>query len=345
MESAHAVVVAMSGSLRCCILAVLLFAALATVQAQAQSRPDPKALAAAEMTASEKAAAAHDHRAAFEHALGAWQLDESNPAYLWAAATQALLAGLEDKAEPLFKQWQSLLSRDTGLDLKAREHLADIVKRRAGAKAAQAEAASRAGDHGAARRLFLEAAALDPGEPEHLYGAGLEAMAMRDEVAATRLLTDYLNVAAPDAANRAKATKQLAELGAGPPAPRESTAAPDDPWTRQQLWGAGVAGAGLVLTAAGVWALVQSAQAADDLVAFQTAPVTAGAEKSLAQQREIESRQQNYTVGGWTAGGIGVAALAAGAWLYWTGDAPKVAMAVLPLGIPGDSGVMVSLVW
>lgn len=326
------------------LLCVLALALLIATSASAQSRPDAKKLAADELAASEQAAAAHDHRAAFEHALGAWQLDESNPGYLWAAAVQAALAGMDDKAESLFKQWQALPGRDKAQDLTAREQLADIVKRRAAAKAAQAEAASRAGDHGVARRLFLEAAALDPGDAEHLYGAAQEALAVRDEVGASRLLADYLKAAPGDAPNRPKASRQLGTFGHPAATATESAPAPrGNGWTTKQKWGVGLVGGGLALALTGGGLLWAWSEAGEELTRFQTSTVQAGQEKTLAKQLEIEDRQRNYLVSGSSAGGLGVAALAAGAWLLLNRDEATGPITVVPTSSEGRLGLLVAV--
>lgn len=307
------------------ILAVALLCVCVTTASWAEPRPDPKALAAAEMTASEKAAAAHDHRAAFEHALGAWQLDESNPAYLWAAATQALLAGFDDKAEPLFKQWQALPARDTGMDLKAREHLADIVKRRAGAKAAQAEAASRAGDHGAARRLFLEAAALDPGEPEHLYGAGVEAMAVKDEVAGARLLEDYLRCDPANVGHRAHAERLLGQRGV--PATSEKSAAESPAPGRRQLGMGLVAGGGAVLLT-GVGFLVAWRSAEDDYAA------AVAANKDGVVSDPLRASADSRFAWGMGLAGLGLAVGGLGGWLWAASpEQTSIGFSVTPGGV------------
>lgn len=302
-----------------CLLAVAL---LIATSASAQSRPDAKKLAADELAASEQAAAAHDHRAAFEHALGAWQLDESNPAYLWAAAVQASLAGMDDKAEPLFKQWQALPARDKSLDLKAREQLADIVKRRAAAKAAQAEAASRAGDHGVARRLFLEAAALDPGDAEHLYGAGVEAMAVKDEVAGVRLLEDYLRRKPGNLGHRAHAERVVGKRGAAEVAVAEGNQH-RQPGHRNLGIGL-VAGGGAVLLT-GLAFLVAWRSAEGDYAAAVSANRDGAVSDPL--RASADSRF------GWGMGlaGFGLAVGGAGAWLWATSpDQASIGFSVTP---------------
>lgn len=288
------------------LLCVLALALLIATSASAQSRPDAKKLAADELAASEQAAAAHDHRAAFEHALGAWQLDESNPAYLWAAAVQAALAGMDDKAESLFKQWQALPARDKSLDLKAREQLADIVKRRAAAKAAQAEAASRAGDHGVARRLFLEAAALDPGDAEHLYGAGVEAMAVKDEVAGVRLLEDYLKRNPGNLGHRAHAERVVADSG---PAKGNRSAPDNTAAERGVRRGTWWMVAGGVLAAGGIGFAVSA------LVASSTAQDLKGnSTANLADWQPYDDRASRH---GWTGGLLGAAGIGLGGYGVW----------------------------
>lgn len=307
------------------LFAVVAFAATDVLAAPANaSSPDTKRLAAAEMSASEKAAAAHDHRSAFDHALGAWQLDQANSGYLWQAATQAVLAGLDDQAEPLFKQWLTLANREQGQDLLARRQLADIVHRRAKAKADQAAAASKAGDHGAARRLFLEAAALEPGEPEHLFGAAQEAMAAQDKVAAGRLLADYLKVAGPEAVNRPQAARQLAELG-GPdaePAKKgrdpDGKAAPDD--DRHGFW---LMVAGGALTVAAVGLLVGSLQASKSAADFH-----ANIKASSADWGPAESQASTFAIAAAATGAVGLGVGGFGAWQYFAapaGGAPATA--------------------
>lgn len=279
----------------------------------AEAKADARKLAADEMAASSAMAAAHDHRGAYDHALGAWQLDNGDPQYLLAAAHEAVLAGLDDKAEPLFKQWLTLPNRDVGQDLQVRWQLSDIVKRRAKGKADQGAAASKAGDHQAARRWFLEAAALDPGEPEHLFGAAQEALAVQDKVAAARLLADYLKVAAPDAVNRPMAMRQVAELG-GPATEgakratdRESKPAPDD--DRRGFW-LMVAGGALAVTAAGL--LVGSLQASKSAADFH-----ADIKASAADWGPAEDRAATLGIAAAVTGGVGLGVGGFGAWQYF----------------------------
>lgn len=299
-------------------MACLLTAALGAVALPAalalDARKDAQKIAAEEMAASEQAAGAHDHRKAYEHALQASQLDDS-AAYLWAAANQATLAGLDDAAEPLFKQWLGRTGRDIALDLPTRKLLADIVHRQAAAKAAQAAVASKSGDHGAARRLYLEAAALDRDDAEHLYGAGLEALAARDDVAGTRLLADYVKLAPAHAASRPHAAKLLADRGimvasvtADGFAPAAS--APLPPRRQAALW---TAGGAAVLALVGGGYFLSSASAAADLQAARDR----GAPGS--EQQPLTARHDAHFAAGIGLEFAAVAAAGVGAWLWWGG--------------------------
>ena len=297
------------------VTSVVLLGCLCAAPAAAHAA-DSKKMAATEFEAAEVAAKAGDHAKAFDHALQAWQLDEANAGYLWTAARQAHLGGALDQATALYRQWLQVATRDRSGDSATTEYLKAIAHSLGTAAAARASAASKAGDHGAARRLYLDAAAIEPDAPEHVYGAGLEALAVKDDVAGVRLLEDYLKVAPADAPHRATATRLIADRGLGVAERPAAVASAFEPGalSPRQRAGVWVAGGAAVLAVVGGGFFVASAMATSDLQAAKDR----GADGSV--QTPIEDRKDSHFFAGVGFGVAAVAAAGAGAWLWWGGE-------------------------
>jgi hypothetical protein len=215
--------------------------------------PAEKQQAASEIALAREAAAQQQFKAAYDHAWGAVQLEGDAAGYLLDAATFAAQARLDEQAEKLARDWLALPHRDKGNDLRARQLLTTLGHRRAETLACEAAEASKAGGHAEARRMYLAAAKLAPSEPEHLYGAAIEALAVGDEVAGQRLLVDYLEAKASDVAHRAEAEHLLVQRGATPVSAGVATGGPEPTPTvdhsRRGLW---CTVAGSVLAVVGV---------------------------------------------------------------------------------------------
>lgn len=301
----------------CVFIFRVLCAALAALALNAPSAAFAAPVAAAKQKAADEhalgqqAALRKDFRQAFDHALGAWQIDSDTPAYLFDAALWAADAGLFDKSEALFKQWLSLGNRDVSKDAKAREMLGAFDRHRAAELARQAAQASRAGDHVEARRLYLAAAQRDPADPEHLFGAAVEAEAVGDHVARRQLLTDYLKAAAPDAPNRAEAERMLGSKDTGPVAKPKDDAVPAEPAGGVSRIGLGLAIGGGALALAGIgygvgWSMAE----ADYAEATRT-----GKDGSVSDPLKATA-DSRFTIGA-TLLGVGLAAGGVGGWLVW----------------------------
>ncbi len=276
--------------------------------------------AAEEIVLAKEAAGRQQFRIAFDHALGAWQLDAENPGYLLDAAAYAVAAGMDERGHELAKQWLGLGQRDRSHDGRARQLLATVGRRKAAVLAKEAAEASKAGDHAGARQKFLAAAKEDPGEAEYLFGAGVEAVAVGDQVAGRRLLTEYLAVAPVGAGNRAEAERLLGQRAQAiaTATPSRSTTARDDLATqpaapRRSKW---LLIAGGVVLAAGVGFLASSLYATDEAAALKRAANT-----NLADWKPYEDRAREHGLAAVVLGGSGLGMGGLGAWWYFN-DGP-----------------------
>jgi tetratricopeptide (TPR) repeat protein len=278
--------------------------------AKAPEGQDWQRLSAKEYQDSIAAARAGDFHKAFDHALQAWQLDGSQPDYLWSAAREAQLDGQSEMAASLFRQWLALDARDQARDLLTKRYLEAAI---AEGLAIRAQAN---GDHLGAQSHLEQAANLDPERPALWLAAAKAALSADREDIAAAMYRQFLKKAPVDALGRADAERWLQahpSVNEGAPAAVVDGHADSPRRSRRQwigLWTWVGAGA-LALTSGGFY------------WAAETAPERLKAAKASGQNGSVQSaittgQPRDYMfskVFGTTA----LVAAGLGAWL-WFGE-------------------------
>lgn len=156
----------------------------------------------------------------------AYQMDPTGSAYLYGAARAAQTGHDLKHAEADYRAFLELESADAARVQKAKVYLAAVRAELAGLKAAEADQVAAAGDAVLATSLYLEAWKMAPDQADPLLKAGLQERKRGEKKAAIEHLQRYLQLAPGDATGRGTALEILKELGGKVPEPATSRPAP-----------------------------------------------------------------------------------------------------------------------
>jgi len=289
---------------------------------------------------------------------------DPKPEFLFGAARSAHLFGDLEKAEDLYRKVTVRPNVTPALVKKAQDYIADVRVARSEQKAREAQSMQGRGDKRLAAQLWQDAFALNPQRVDWLVRAGRLQEDVGDKDAAIATYRRYIQDAPATASDQAEAHARLAILapavtgpapGAAPPAAKpalEETAVHPVPVVEQsavpsqegaslrKLGGWASLGAGGVLTVTGI---VFYALAAQDDSALQSALARRDAQGhitgvSLAEARTRQDKIDTGKTTGVILGGVGVAAMGLGAWL-WLGEPAKVAV------LPTWNGANLTMRW
>lgn len=337
--------------------AVALVLAVAAAPLPALAAPDAASKSQQLATQAKKAYDDGQFDRAFDLYLAALRAEPGTVAYLYAAARAAHQAGKLDRAEETYLQ--ALKAPDLAADLRDRctAYLDAIATTRSEARAQEAESLQKAGKYAQAAGVWREAAALQPSRGIYFCRAGRASRLADDPAAALRDYAACRDKARPDTADHAEALRVLKELetaavsAAAPlpapkveaPPPKPAAAPPSVPAPAPAAtvvapapapasWPAWVAlGGGAALVAAGAGLVAWAGQDEAALNARIDA-TTAGKVTQISYadaKAEHAGINQRYAVG-WSAVGLGAAAVGLGAWLQWRDVGATRTVAVLP---------------
>ena len=333
------------------VLLVLLTSASATALDKSKA-----AIASGQRAA--KALEAGDHGTAARLYLEAFRMAPEQTDFLYAAAREEMAVGDVQAAQQLFQQYLGLPGTAPERVLRAKAYLGQIV---ANAKSREGDSARQRGDGALAASLYREAYAQDPTRPTFLLQAGRAAQDSGQKTLAVECLKLFLEKASPQDTDRPEATNRLNSLtvatkpspaGATPPPPLVAPVAPVQTghspppaiadvaadshtpaergtapkWPAYATLGVGI---GLVGTAAvlGVLAAKQGSDVDAACGAKDAAGVCIAPTQPQSWAHEQTASANAKSVAAWVTGGVGVAALGAGIWLWLAG--PK-SVAVSP---------------
>ena len=322
-------------------------------EAAAQSLDRAKA-AAAMIDNARKAYEAGQYERASDLFLAAFRSDPTQDYLLYNGARAAHLAGKLDKADELYRQLVEKKDVNPAVVAKTKTYRDELRWKRAEDKNDEAAAALKQGNQAAAARMFADAFAIAPDRTVYLFRAGQASLNAGAPAEAESRLRTYLEKAPADAEERrlarsaldrlaeerAKAAKPAATSASVPatPAPTAPIAvvapapASGSGIAGWALVGAGAAGVGL---AAWAWTAAAGAQSAFD--AGQVDVDKNGRyDMTHAEATRLSGRVGTFQTTAAVSGGLGVAALGAGAWLLFAGPATPVTVG------PATGGVVVA---
>ncbi|MSP92133.1 MAG: hypothetical protein EXR79_10085 [Myxococcales bacterium] len=265
----------------------------------------------------------HFERAA-ELFLDIWRDDDRATVALYNAARSFHLAGSLERAEGVYREFLVRAKLDAATEAKVRNHMADIDRRRAQARAAEAGRAEEAGRYLVAAQLWAEAGALQPDNPGFTLKEGRAQHLAGNAAAARERYRRFLAAAAADDPNRSVAAQWQAALNAGPETAAPTTGRSWAGWSCVVL-GAGASGAGL-------WFVASASTATGELERKLAVTDASGKITGIAETdaRAEAARIDRQFVVGWSSVGVGVAAGAVGAWLLATRSAGAATVTVGP---------------
>ncbi len=268
-------------------------------------------------------AAAYDRAAALY--LAAWQIAPSQVGLLYNAGRAAHLAGQLRAAIERYQQFLTIPERDKSVDAKIHGYLEEIRVRLAEEQVVAGDRALAAADAPTAVQAFREAVTALPDRVQWLPRLAQAEEAAGDRDAARMHWRLYLAKAAPDAAERALATRHLGDPDVG------ATAKPAVTPPRWPGWlglGLGVATGATAVTLA-VLASGRQTTLNGQLAQHDAAGLITGIAYPDAQtEHDAIGRQKTSAL---VVGCVGIALAGAGvAWLLTHGDA-QVTVAPGPL--------------
>lgn len=299
-----------SRTVACCGCVVLVGTAAGPRAATAA--PNAK-LSDALVTAAQREFDAGRFERAAELFLDIWRQDDRAAVALYNAARSFHLGGILERADGVYREFLARAKPDPATEAKVRNHMADVDRRRAQARATEAVRAEEAGRYIVAAQLWSEAGSLQPDNPEFTLKEGRALHLGGDITAARDRYNRYLAAAPPDDPQRAVATQWQTALDA-------TTEAAGAPATARTWagWACVVAGAGA--GGAGLWFVAGAATATDELERKLATTDAAGKITGIgeAAARVEADRIDRQFLLGWSSVGVGVAAGAIGAWLLAT---------------------------
>ncbi len=215
----------------------------------------------------------------------AWRLDPS-PAYLWALARSEHLAGLNENAIDHYHQFIANPGPESARVAKAQAYLSEVEQEVNKTRLREADAATRSGNPALAAELYLQAFKLAPTHLDWLFKAAVADQMAEAWEPALQHLDTYLSLAPADADERGQAVAR-------------------EKWLRQKL--------GLKP----VKVVEKTVQAPEVTQKVETANVPDAANRDRSEgtvpivARTVEL-QRPPSWPGWTAVGVGAAALAGG---------------------------------
>ncbi len=328
------------------LIAVLLLLAVSTTATPCAIALDKAKAAAATAQQAASALERGDHKQAAHLYLEAYKLDPATSDYLYGAARESQAVGDADRAEDLYKQYLGLGGTDPKRTDNARRFIGEL---RADAKGREAEVTRSRGDGALAAQLYREAWTLDGTRVAYLVRGARAAQDARNTALAVELLQLFLRHAPAGDPDRAEVKARLDSLqretpavtGAqaaparAPEAPRGDAAiakpadtltatAPTSRPSRVPAWIALGSGGALVVAGAGIWASTLGDRSALETALTQRQNgLISGVTLADAQSRNQSIITRNVAAG--IAGGVGVAAVGLGLWLWFSGSEMSVA--------------------